>query len=184
LYGLLSLETEEVRTLEAYKNESRKLEWLSVRVLINELTGTNSRIIYNEDRKPFILDSSSRISISHSRDYTSILLSRYKRVGIDLEYMSHRISAIADRFINQDESITESPGLLRYHLYIHWCAKEALYKICDKKNINFKKNLTIAPFTPGDEGLIRGTVDNIRGVDTYDLHYRRMGEYVMVWTCK
>lgn len=184
LRSRLSLESEEVKTLEKFRNHSRKLEWLSVRTLINDMTGTNSRIIYNEDRKPFLLDNSLHISISHSRNFTSILLSRFKRVGIDLEYMSHRISKIADRFINENEKITSSPDLLRYHLYIHWCAKEALYKVCDKKNINFRKNLTIEPFTPENEGVIRGTVDNILGVSTYELNYRRMDDYIIVWTCK
>lgn len=184
LRSMVSLESEEVNTLERFRNISRKLEWLSVRTLINELTGENSRIIYNEDRKPFLLDNSSHISISHSHEYTSILLSRFKRVGIDLEFMSHRISRISDRFINENEKITDSPELLRYHLYIHWCAKEALYKICDKKNINFKKNLTIKPFDPEDEGIIQGTVDNIYGIDNYELVYRRMGNYIIVWTCK
>ena len=184
LRAKLSLESEEVKTLEGFRNPSRKLEWLSVRTLINELTGTNSRIIYNEDRKPFLLDSSSHISISHSHAYTSILLSRYKKVGIDLEYMTHRISSIADRFINGDERIIGSAGRMMYHLYIHWCAKEALYKICDKKNINFKRNLTIEPFTPLEEGRITGKVENINGLDHYELHYRKMGNYVMVWTCK
>jgi 4'-phosphopantetheinyl transferase EntD len=184
LRSMVSLESEEVNTLERFRNISRKLEWLSVRTLINELTGENSRIIYNEDRKPFLLDNSSHISISHSHEYTSILLSRFKRVGIDLEFMSHRISRIADRFINENEKITDSPELLKYHLYIHWCAKEALYKICDKKNINFKKNLTIKPFDPEDEGIIQGTVDNIYGIDNYELIYRKMGNYIIVWTCK
>ena len=184
LRSRLSLESEEVKTLDGFRNHNRKLEWLSVRALINDMTGTNSRIIYNEVRKPFLLDNSSHISISHSRNYTSILLSRYQRVGIDLEYMSHRISSIADRFINKNEKITSTTDLVRYHLYIHWCAKEALYKICDKKNINFLENLTIEPFIPENEGIIVGTVDNIYGVDTYDLHYRRMNDYVMVWTCK
>ncbi len=184
LLSRLSLEPEEAKTLEGFRSHNRKLEWLSVRALINEMTSTNSRIIYNEDRKPFLLDNSSHISISHSRKYTSILLGRFKKVGIDLEYMSHRISRIADRFINKNEKITSSPELLRYHLYIHWCAKEALYKICDKKNINFIKNLSIEPFTPDNEGIIKGTVNNIYGIDIYELFYRRMGEYVMVWTCK
>jgi 4'-phosphopantetheinyl transferase len=184
LRSRLSLESEEVRTLEGFRNLSRKLEWLSVRTLINEMTGKNTRIIYNEDRKPFLLENSSHISISHSKDYTSILLSRTKRVGIDLEYMSHRISGITDRFINRNERITSSPDLLRYHLYIHWCAKEALYKICDKKYINFKKNLTIKPFEPEDEGMITGTVDNVYGIDTYELFYRKMDNYILVWTCK
>jgi len=184
LLSRLSLESEEVKTLDGFRNLNRKLEWLSVRTLINEMTGKNTRIIYNEDRKPFLLENSSHISISHSHDYTSILLSRFKRVGIDLEYMSHRISGIADRFINRNERITRSPDLLRYHLYIHWCAKESLYKICDKKFINFKKNLTIKPFEPEDEGMITGTVDNVHGIDTYELFYRKMGNYILVWTCK
>lgn len=184
LRSLLSLESEEAKTLEQFRNPSRKLEWLSVRALINEMTGANTRVIYNEDRKPFLLDRPLHISISHSRAYTSILLSRFKRVGLDLEYMSHRISSISDKFINEKERISGSPGLVRYHLYIHWCAKEALYKICDKKYINFKENLTIEPFVPENEGTIRGTVDTIYGVDTYDLHYRKMNKYILVWTSK
>ena len=184
LRSKLSLETEEVKTLEGFRNPSRQLEWLSVRTLVNEMTGSNTRIIYNEDRKPYLLDNSSHISISHSRDNTAILMSKFKRVGIDMEYMSHKISSIANRFINDNERVTGSPDQLRYHLYIHWCAKEALYKICDKKHINFRKNLTIDPFTPEEQGVIKGTVDNIYGVDCYDLNYKKMDKYILVWTCK
>ena len=184
LRSRLNLESEEVKTLEGFRNHDRKLEWLSVRVLINELTGEPSRIIYNADRKPFLLNNSHNISISHSHQLTSILISRFMRVGIDLEFMSHKISRIADRFINESEKITEDPDLVRYHLYIHWCAKEALYKICDKRDINFKKNLSIEPFEPLDRGSITGAVDNVYGHDTYQLHYFRMDNYVIVWCNK
>jgi hypothetical protein len=144
----------------------------------------NSRIIYNEARKPFLLDNSYNISISHSNKLTSILIGRYMRVGIDMEYMSHRISRIANRFIHEEEVITPEPDLVKYHLYIHWCAKEALYKICDKQYINFKKNLRIDPFIPADKGEITGTVDNIKGTDTYRLSYMRMDDYITVWCYK
>ncbi|HEC41587.1 MAG TPA: 4'-phosphopantetheinyl transferase superfamily protein [Bacteroides sp.] len=184
LRSKLSLETEEVRTLDGFQNNSRKLEWLSVRRLINELTGSNTRIVYTEARKPYLLDNSSHISISHSKNYTAILMSKFRRVGIDMEFMSHKISNLADRFINKKEQITESPELKRYHLYIHWCAKEALYKICDKKKINFKQNLTIEPFDPQDDGIINGIVDNVYGIDRYEMYYRRMGDYTLVWTSK
>ena len=180
----LNLESEEVKTLDGFMNHERKLEWLSVRNLINELRGEHSRIIYNADRKPFLLDNSSNISISHSLKFTAILMSRFMKVGIDLEFMSHKISRLSDRFINQSEIITKDPELIRYHLYIHWCAKEALYKICDKKDINFKKNLTIEPFKPAERGSIKGVVDNIYGLETYQLHYFRMDNYIIVWCCK
>ena len=184
LRSRLTLESEEVKKLEGFGNLNRKLEWLSVRTLINDLTSMNSRIIYNEARKPFLLDNSFNISISHSYKLTSILISRFQRVGIDLEYMSHRISSIADRFIHKEEVVTTDPDQLRYHLYLHWCAKEALYKICDKQNINFKQNLRIEPFTPADSGEINGTVDNIYGIDNYRLSYKRMDNYSIVWCCK
>lgn len=180
----LNLESEEVKTLEGFRNQERKLEWLSVRNLINELRGGHSRIIYNANRKPFLLDNSSHISISHSRRYTAILISRFMKVGIDLEYMSHKISRLANRFINESEIITEDPELVRYHLYIHWCAKEALYKICDKKDINFKKNLRIEPFKPSESGIIKGIVDNVYGIETYQLEYFRMDNYIIVSCCK
>ncbi|KKK69703.1 hypothetical protein LCGC14_2931360, partial [marine sediment metagenome] len=78
LRSKLSLETEEVRTLDGFQNNSRKLEWLSVRRLINELTGSNTRIVYTEARKPYLLDNSSHISISHSKNYTAILMSKFR----------------------------------------------------------------------------------------------------------
>lgn len=184
LRSRLTLESEEVKRLESFKSLNRKLEWMSVRTLCNELTGVTSRIIYNEARKPFLLDNSYNISISHSNKFTSILIGRYMRVGIDTEYMSHRISRIADRFIHKEEVISTEPDLVKYHLYIHWCAKEALYKICDKQYINFKKNLRIDPFIPADKGEIKGTVDNINGVETYQLYYMRMDDYITVWCYK
>ncbi len=184
LRSRLTLETEEVQKLDGFKSLNRRLEWLSVRTLCNDLIGSNSRIIYNEARKPFLLDNSYNISISHSNKLTSVLVGRYMRVGIDTEYMSHRISRIADRFMHKEEVITSDPDLVKYHLYIHWCAKEALYKICDKQYINFRKNLRIDTFNPADTGEITGTVDNINGTDTYKLSYMRMDDYITVWCYK
>ena len=184
LYSRLRLDDEEEEKLRSFKSEGRKLEWLSVRNLINELTGRESRIIYNAERKPFIKGNSFSISISHSHNLTSILLSENRRVGIDLEYMSHKINKISFKFINEQEIITHDPGFERYHLYIHWCAKEALYKICDKQDINFRDNLTIFPFSPEKEGHIKGRVLNVYGIEDFRLYYREYNNYAIVWTCK
>lgn len=184
LFSRLKLDGNELNILNNFRNYNRKLEWLSVRVLVNQLTGLETKILYNEMRKPFLLGNSYNISISHSNCLTSILISRDKRVGIDLEYMSHKISSLSFRFLNSKEVITDDPDLQRYHLYIHWCAKEALYKICDKKNINFRENLTIVPFNPVEKGIIKGWVENLRGLEDFMLKYERMDDYAIVWTCK
>ena len=184
LLSRLSLTSEENKRLEGFQSLNRKLEFLSVRVLMNVMSGNPARIIYNNERKPFLENNSHRISISHSCQFTSIIMSHEKQVGIDLEYMSHRIEKIADRFIHKDEYITSVEDLVKYHLYIHWCAKEALYKLCDKKGIHFKKDIQLAPFEPADEGSLKGIVHRDQGTEHYDLHYFRNGNYVIVWSSK
>lgn len=185
LYRGLQLIPEDENKLLGFKSGHRQLEWLSVRRLLQELTGDpTQRIVYSKERKPFLASGRYQISISHSYKYTSVLISKSKKVGLDLEYMSHRISNIAHKFINESEVISIDPKMQRYHLYIHWCAKEALYKICDKQDINFKKNLTIFPFEPESEGDIEGEVSNIHGHETFNLHYSRNGEYIMAWCAK
>ncbi len=184
LFAIASLDNDEIKTLFEFKNDLRQLEWLSVRALLNLLTGKNSKIIYNKEHKPFIMDGSHNLSISHSHKLTSILLSKNKKVGIDLEFMSHRINKIAHKFINEDETITSDKSLEQLHMYIHWCAKEALYKICDKKDINFKDNLTIKPFEIHQSGVINGIHHNDGIYEEYDLTYQVMDNYVIVYCCK
>jgi len=185
LLSSLELSEEEDQRLQSFKNHSRKLEWLSVRALAQELTGKRIRIIYNNERKPFLYDKSFHISISHSHNLTAILLSKTRRVGIDLEYMSHRINKIRDKFISESEIITQDPAKLGYHLYIHWCAKEALYKICDKQGLIFKKNLIIEPFVPADSGMLKGHITGTANFDeAFELEYFRRDNYIIVWCCK
>jgi 4'-phosphopantetheinyl transferase len=184
LLSRLVLLPEEMEVVENFRNYDRKLEWLSVRVLLNEMTQQDLTIIYNGNRKPYVKDNPYNISISHSKDLTAILLSQKKRVGIDMEYMSHRISRIAHRFINSDEIITEEAELHTFHMYIHWCAKEALYKICDKQDIQLKENITIEPFFPKPQGSLTGWVKNRFRNDLFLLEYIKIDNYVVVWSSK
>lgn len=184
LFSKVKLDKDEISTLESFKNYSRKVEWLSVRVLLNEMTGKSSKIVYNEEHKPFLHDNSYNISISHSYRLTSVLLSKTKRVGIDLEYMSHRIQNIAHKFTNDDEQISSDPAIESLHLYVHWCAKEALYKICDKNNINFRANLTIRPFLVESKGLITGIHHDEGIYDEYPMNYLIQDNYVIVYCSK
>ena len=184
LMSRLNLTEYDFNILNKFGNHARKLEWLSVRVLLKELLNNGARIVYNEMRKPFIEDKTYNISISHAKDLTSIFLSQSKHVGIDLEYMSHRISKVEHKFINMNEKITSNEEQRKFHLYIHWCAKEALYKICDKQDINFKNNLTIEKFEPEKEGILKGWVKNKYRTESYILQYFTIDGYILVLTCK
>lgn len=184
LHSYVSLLEAEEEIVNNFQSKSRKLEWLSVRALVNKILNRQVSIVYGDNRKPFLNDNSYNISISHSKDLTSVLLSNNKKVGLDLEFMSHKISKIEHKFINNNEQITNNEELRGVHLYIHWCAKEALYKICDKQDINFKQNLTILPFEIEQSGKIKGIVRNRNIHEEFDLQYELMDNYSIVWCSK
>jgi len=184
LLELVVLDNDEKKKYNGFSSTSRKLEFLSVRALLSELIGKEARIAYNKNNKPFLSDGSRFISISHSHKLTAILLSTNEKVGIDLEYMSSNIAALAFKFLNRKEKITKEKDERKYHLYIHWCAKEALYKICDKEGISIRKNLTIKPFNVKESGEINGQVHTEKINESFDLFYSKYDNYAIVWTKK
>jgi phosphopantetheinyl transferase len=184
LHNMVILDPEEKRKYRIFRSTSRKLEFLSVRALLAELLGNDARIVYNKNNKPFLKNGSHFISITHSHRLTAILLSTNEQVGIDLEYMSQNIDAFAFKFLNRKEKITKDLNLKKYHLYIHWCAKEALYKICDKEGITIRNNITIEPFELKDAGELKGKVHTEKIKESFDLFYSRYDNYAIVWTKK
>jgi len=184
LMSMVTLDDKDLERLESFKNYQRKLEWLSVRVLLNSLTDKDSRIVYGPERKPYLHNNSHNISISHSRDFTAILLNKKRRVGLDLEFMSDKVLRIAEKFMRPEELVSIDKNQEIYHLYLHWCAKEALYKICDKVDINFVTNLKIEPFKPKERGLIIGVVNNSYMNEKFTLNYFTHKNYAIVWCYK
>jgi len=184
LLSMVEFSPEDRKRYEFFRSNSRKIEFLSVRALLAEMLGREARIVYNKNNKPFIKDGSHFISITHSNKLTAILLSKTERVGIDLEYMRVNINAFASKFLNKREKITRRWADRTYHLYIHWCAKEAIYKICDKEGINIVNDITIQPFEVRESGEITGTVENERISDRFTLYYSRYDNYTIVWTKK
>ncbi len=184
LLEMVTLDPDDKKRYKGYSSNSRKLEFLSVRALLAELVGKDARIVYNKNNKPFLKDGSRFISITHSHKLTAILLSTNEKVGIDLEYMSSNIAAIAFKFLNRKEKISKDPDNRRYHLYLHWCAKEALYKICDKEGISIRRNITIEPFVVKDSGEIKGHVHTDKINESFDLFYSKYDNYTIVWTKK
>jgi 4'-phosphopantetheinyl transferase len=184
LLDLVTLDNDEKKKYNSFSSSSRKLEFLSVRALLSELIGRETKIVYNKNNKPFLNDGSRFISISHSHKLTAILLSSNEKVGIDLEFMSTNIAALAFKFINRKEKVTKEIDERRYHLYIHWCAKEALYKICDKEGISIRNNITIDPFKVNESGEIKGHVNTNKINESFDLFYSKYDNYAIVWTKK
>jgi len=184
LFRITRLSNEDIIRLNGFKNLNRKIESLSVRALLQQMTHQDARIVYrNQSHKPFLDDGSFNISVSHSNKYTSVMLGKNKQVGVDLEFMSHDIERVAHKFINKRETITNNPLYRRVHIYIHWCAKEALYKISDRRDINFLEDMRIKPFDVEMQGCIVGEIKSGR-TEEYRMYYQLVNNCVWVYCMK
>lgn len=184
LLNMVNLDSYDKKRYASFKSTSRKLEFLSVRALLAEIIDKDAHIVYNKYNKPFLKDGSRFISITHSHKLTAVMCCTNEKVGIDLEYMRSNIGAIAFKFINKKEHITKDSLKRKYHLYIHWCAKEALYKICDKEGVSIKNSLTIRPFDVEESGIIYGDINTKSIKESFELNYFRYENYTIVWTKK
>jgi 4'-phosphopantetheinyl transferase len=135
---LFSEEQEQLNTLN---HESRKIEFLGVRRLRNEMN-LISPIDYTVTRKPFLgVQLDTFISISHSKNYCALGVSSTE-IGIDLEEISPRIERIASRFLNSAENQFVSEETI-LDLTKLWTMKEAMFKLNNRTGIDFKSELII-----------------------------------------
>lgn len=181
LLSLLSDEHQKhaIRYLSRVKSKQRRLEWLSIRVVLQILTNDSKTIKHTPQGQPYLLDNSYQISISHSKDFAVVLLHKHKKVGVDIENYSNRVLKIENRFISDDEYIDPDNRIL--HLILHWCAKETLYKLMDSTNIIFKEHLYIYPFQIKEKGLIKASESLSSEKAVFDIYYEVNDNFVITW---
>ncbi|NDV60285.1 4'-phosphopantetheinyl transferase superfamily protein [Bacteroides sp. 519] len=125
------------------KSEHRKREWLAVRVLLYKMTGEIKEISYLESGRPYLIDNSYQISISHTRGYVAVILSKTHRVGIDIEVLGDKAMKVAHKFVDEKELIyPETDKITKAEmLTMIWSAKETMYKCMDSREILFREEL-------------------------------------------
>ena len=166
------------------KNESRRAEWLAVRLLVKELFGSECEVAYHPTRRPYLKGSNIHISISHTKGFAAVAYHRDAPIGMDIEYISSRVERIASRFTTPDEAsyidAHDEHARQMYHL-INWSAKEALYKLFDSPSLaEFKEAFHIAPYTLGECGAMDATVFHAEK-SVLAVSYRTFPEFVCTW---
>ncbi len=139
LLSSIKLKADSIERLEKFLSNKRKLEFLATRNLLAEVGLDDYDLTYREDGAPLLKDGF--ISISHTSDFVAIIISD-KKVGVDIEKNRQQIFRIAHKFINNDEESKFDITSLKV-LSVIWNSKEAMFKLCDKTGIDFKKNLNI-----------------------------------------
>lgn len=163
-------------------HDKKKLEWYAGRTLVKYLMEslglTYHGIVKDTFGKPFPVNSSYQLSLSHSYPYVAAYIHASQSIGIDLEQPKSKLVNVAPRIFNKAELASAAGDLTK--LCVFWCAKEVLVKVHGKKDLTFAKNLQIEPFSMQNKGEIVGSIIVNDAVEVVPLYYEVHKEFTVV----
>lgn len=167
---------------DKYKNDGRKLEFFAIRALMYEMLRVNGAskgllshagdFTHNGQGKP--LFRGYHVSISHTKGYAALILSKKSEVAVDIEYMSDRVERIASKFLRKDERADSLDAKL-----VHWCAKETVFKLFSEENLLFE-DMRVKPFdTMADWAC---DVENLKSGKTARVDFELAMDFVLTYS--
>lgn len=171
----------EIEQLENIKGH-RRIEWLAVRYLTSQLLGGQSgAMLKDEFGKPHLLHLPLHMSVSHSHGLAATIISK-TLTGIDIQKIVPKIERIANRLLRIEEQAVLEPETRLEHLHVYWGAKEALYKAHGRRELDFRLNILIEPFTFDlNIGYCKGRVIKDDFDAWFDIYYQQMKDYILVY---
>ena len=184
----------------------KRLQHLAGRFLLRFLfPGFPYELIRIADtRKPFLANEEYHFSISHCGDYAAAIVSKSKRVGIDIEIPSPKIERIKNKFLNENElnewkgingswqnpltkeSISDDLQKEKFYtqpialqnLTMLWSAKEAVFKWYGDGGVDFSEHILL-----GKSDRANGTVECYFSKNKTGLliHYQFFEHLVLAW---
>lgn len=179
----LHLDEDEQKIYTEFRTDQRRVHWLAYRHILKNIVhkGSTIRVKYDKHKKPFIDLSDDHISVSHAGDYATVIISKHQPVGIDIERIHPRLHKVADKFLSFDETGIDIPSMATDGLCLHWCAKEALYKLYGVRNLDFRENMRILSPPQNMQGMFRGLIQ-LDGKETiYELISEQLDDYCLVY---
>jgi phosphopantetheinyl transferase len=156
-----------------------------------------------DTRKPFLPGEQYHFSISHCGDYAAAIVSRDKRVGIDVEIPVDTIHRIQHKFLSTEElelfniqysilntqlptpnSRLLTPDLLRSARNdarlptLLWSAKEAVFKWYGEGSVDFRQHIRLHGIHEDTEIIDCSFVKNSTELS---VHYRQFDQLVLAW---
>ncbi|MBQ5719140.1 MAG: 4'-phosphopantetheinyl transferase superfamily protein [Alistipes sp.] len=113
-------------------------------------------IEYDQHGAPIIKNSQYKhISVSHCCDRVAVLLSA-RECGVDIECRDRRFSAIAERYLTEEEYLVASKANFdrQTFLALAWSTKEALYKMLRREGVDLCRDLRIVAISPKQQSIV------------------------------
>jgi phosphopantetheinyl transferase len=132
------------------KSELHQRAFLSVRKLLQLNGYTDFDLEYDQFGKPHLKEG-KHISISHSHEYATIIISD-EIAGIDIELQREKTIKIAPKFAEKElEFLDQENQDYIQKLTVIWGVKESIFKISNEVGISFKDHIHVHPFEIGDQ---------------------------------
>lgn len=182
----------------------KRLQHLAGRYLLQYLfAGFPINLIKIADtRKPFLENEAYHFSISHCNNYAAAVVSKTKRVGVDIEIPSPKVEKIKHKFLHEEEinwqatmgNMSRKAGAISNrqretvvddgepinYLTLLWSAKEAIFKWWSYGGVDFSEMIRLQPFELQPIGMIEGA---FIAEETYPLqvHYKIFDGLCLAW---
>ena len=95
-----------------------------------------------DTNKPYLADEKYHFSISHCGDWAAAIVSRSKRVGVDVEIPTDKTLRLKEKFLSVEELGLTTPDSRLTTLL--WSAKESVFKWHGDGAVDFKKHIQLS----------------------------------------
>jgi len=144
-----------------HKSVQRQNEQLTILVMLREAMGKEVSIEHTPSGRPILKGSDLHVSISHSKNHATLLISNNNNIGVDIEKISPRILRLQRRIAQPKELPADFAAFPEYqqikYLTILWTIKEAVYKSMNEQE-GFDL-LTDVLVTPSDFGKMPSIIE-------------------------
>ena len=181
LIELSSTPSDEMEEISFIRSESLRKQRLAVRALLNTLFDEKVYLSHHDNGKPYLENNPVNISITHTEKYVAVILHEEENVGIDIESLDRDFSAVEKKALSEDEIDDLEDEKRNEQLAIYWCAKEAVYKLLSRYNVDFAEQIEIERFRPRGEGELEATFTSKDDEEEFDLEYITFDRHILVW---
>ena len=174
--------TDEMEEISFIKSASMRRQQLAVRALLNKLFDEKVYLSHHDNGKPYLENNPMNISISHTDQFVAVILHEDQDCGIDIESLDRDFSAVEKKALSEDEIEDLEDEKRNEQLAIYWCAKEAIFKLLSRYNVDFAEQIEVERFRPRGEGELEATfIDKNEDEQEFELEYMTFERHVMVW---
>lgn len=129
----------DVASASRFQNDKRRREHLAWRRVVRNELGRGVVIDYNEVGAPIVDIPNTHISVAHGGERVAVAIAD-EPVGVDIESLDRNYEKVKSRFMSPAEEalsdMEEWPAMV-------WTAKEAIYKLYGKREVDLTEDIHI-----------------------------------------